>query len=187
MSSTFHLRWSPHETIKITIAVNQEQVDEGIKALVSNHHNRTRSIGLDVITKRDPWTNTAKAMLLQLSDGIQCLIIRLHCLDADTLPESLYNFLSLPAFTFSRFGIEDTMSLLKKDYCLSCKNTLEVGRSVWYHPKKSVTDTLWSMLIPSSSCISDVWDAEIDLADEMVHVAASNAFGAFRLGEKFRY
>lgn len=172
-------------TIKTTIATNQEQVDEGVKALMSNYDNYRRLIGLDVIKKRDPWTNSSKAILLQLGDGIQCVIIRLHCFD--TLPESLYNFLSVPAFTFSGFGIKNTMSILNKDYGLLCKNTLEVGQSGWYyHPRNSATDALMSMRIPSCSFISDFWDAEVDLTEEMIHLAASNAAAAFRLGEKFR-
>lgn len=183
MSSTFDFRFGCNK-IKTTIATNQEQVDEAVKALMSNNGNYKRLIGLDIITKRDPSTNSSKAMLLQLGDGIQCVIIRLHCFD--TLPESLYNFLSVPAFTFSGFGIKNTLSILKKDYGLLCKNTLEVGQSAWYHLIFPATDTISSMCIPSCSFITDVWDAEVDLTGEMIYLAASNAFGAFRLGENFR-
>ncbi|CAA7031902.1 unnamed protein product [Microthlaspi erraticum] len=166
------------------IASNQEQVDQGIKALMSNPRNVSRSIGLDIITKRAPLANST-TVLLQLSDGTLCLIIQLLSFHNNYLPDSLYYFLSLPAFTFAGFGIKDTMPILKKDYGLVCKNTLEVGPSAWDHKRASNISILRSMHVPEFRSFSGFCNAELNLTGEMINLAVSNAYAAFRLGEDF--
>ncbi|XP_002880908.2 uncharacterized protein LOC9315150 [Arabidopsis lyrata subsp. lyrata] len=179
-----------HVKIDTTIATTEEEINEGIQALLSNTSNHNRLIGLDMITFRvapEPSSTSGKpsnAAILQLYDSTQCLIIWLHSLH--DVPESLYNFLILPAFTFAGFGIKDTIASLKKDYGYVCKNVLEVGRAVWTSYKcdtQLLRDEFVYMRIPQVSSISKPWGSSFELTEDEIKLAVSNAFYAFRIAK----
>ncbi|CAL9234502.1 unnamed protein product [Arabidopsis halleri] len=176
--------------IDTTIATTEEEINEGIQALLSNTSNHNRLIGLDMIPFRvapEPSSTSGKpsnAAILQLYDSTQCLIIRLHSLH--DVPESLYNFLILPAFTFAGFGIKDTIASLKKDYGYVCKNVLEVGRAVWTSYKcdtQLLCDEFVYMRIPQVSSISKPWGSSFELTEDEIKLAVSNAFDAFHIAK----
>ncbi|CAA7025507.1 unnamed protein product [Microthlaspi erraticum] len=168
--------------IKTTIAKYQKQVDEAIQALMSSSMNRNRLIGLDTIQWQTP-SGKSKIALLQLSDGSQCLIVRIVYFYR--LPQSLFNFLSFPGFTFVGFGIKDAMASLREEHGLVCKNVLEAGHS---GSRSSmlylVKNELRTMPIPPIHYMPATWCPEDDLTDDLVKLAVSNAHTAFRIRDK---
>ncbi|ESQ29717.1 hypothetical protein EUTSA_v10024031mg [Eutrema salsugineum] len=174
--------WGSVETI---IATKEEQVDEAIKALMSNSSNQESVIGLDMIPIRAaPGSSTSgktSSAILQLCDTSNCLVVRLHSVNA--VPESLYNFLILPNFTFAGFGIKDTKVRLEKDYGLVCKNVFEVGPAMWNPScqplRQPLRQTMKNMCMPPTSRISEPWGSNFELTEDEITVAVSNAFFAF--------
>lgn len=121
--------------------------------------------------------------VLQLCDERQCLIVRLVSFNYG-LPQSLYNFLSLPSFTFVGFGIKDAMASLREEYGLLFKNALEAGHSGSpSSPDPSVNYVLRSMNIPPTHCISDSWHPRDKLTEDLIKLAVSNDHAAFHIGD----
>ncbi|CAE6162584.1 unnamed protein product [Arabidopsis arenosa] len=170
---------------KTTIAIDQKQVDECIQALMSNSKNLKRLIGVDTLSSRTAPGITSIAVL-HLCDGNQSLIVRLTSFH--TIPESLYNFLSLPGFTFVGFGINDAMSRLWNEYGFVCKNTFEARSSLWCSDTDSyVNFVVRTMHVPPTQCISDIWDCKGNLTEDLIDLTVSNAIAALRIGDKLLY
>lgn len=66
----------------------------------------------------------SRVAILQLCDGVSCLIIQLPFLDS--IPKSLLNFLQLPDFVFVGIGIKGSVAELEKEHGIGCKNAVEL-------------------------------------------------------------
>nr|DAD38310.1 TPA_asm: hypothetical protein HUJ06_008951 [Nelumbo nucifera] len=86
-----------------------------------------KAVGLD--TER-AFVSTAngienKVALLRLCSGAHCLIVQL--LHLESVSNTLANFLSCPHLSFSGVGIGHSLTRLRRDYGLECRNGIELG------------------------------------------------------------
>lgn len=176
--------------ISTTVASTEEHVNEAIETLMSNFSNYTKVIGLDTMMNRvadGTQRGITEILSLQLSDDKNCLIIPFYLFEE--IPQSLYNFLSYPRFTFAGVGIKDALGRLEEVYGLLCKNALEAGPSSWCnndHLKLCLRGYLLSSRVPDcrrGGSVSDAWGTGDSLTFDEITVAVSNAHAAFRVGE----
>ncbi|CAL9245403.1 unnamed protein product [Arabidopsis halleri] len=150
--------------ITVTVARNDSDITSHVRTFLCNKENVNKIIGLDtersVIKGDSDYPPESRLVILQLSDGQNCLIIPLPYVQGNKLPVSLTNFLNLPYFTFTGVGINKALEMLKSECGLTCKNSVDIG---------------------PSSPIYEGWDND-SLSDDQIHFAAANAYLAFKVG-----
>ncbi|KAK8693759.1 hypothetical protein V6N13_071329 [Hibiscus sabdariffa] len=90
--------------IKPIVASWESTIDCHVRDFLCNRDNVWKVIGLDIErTFVEDSEMKSRVAILQLCDGVTCLIIQLPGLDF--MPNSLLNFLQLPDFTFVGIGL----------------------------------------------------------------------------------
>ncbi|AEE80338.1 putative protein [Arabidopsis thaliana] len=154
--------------IRVTVARNDRDITSEVRTFLCNKENANKIIGLDtersVVGGDSEYPPESKLVILELSDGQNCLIIPLPYVQGNKLPVSLTNFLNLPDFTFTGVGINKALKMLKSECGLTCKNAVDIG--------------------PSSPIYED-WDND-SLTEDQINLAAANAYLAFKVGNLIR-
>ncbi|KAG7629417.1 Ribonuclease H-like superfamily [Arabidopsis thaliana x Arabidopsis arenosa] len=121
--------------IRVTVARNDRDITSEVRTFLCNKENANKIIGLDtersVVGGDSEYPPESKLVILELSDGQNCLIIPLPYVQGNKLPVSLTNFLNLPDFTFTGVGINKALKMLKSECGLTCKNAVDIGPSSW--------------------------------------------------------
>lgn len=164
----------------MTVARNDSDITSHVRTFLCNKENVNKIIGLDtersVIKGDSDYPPESKLVILQLSDGQNCLIIPLPYVQGNKLPVSLTNFLNLPYFTFTGVGINKALKMLKSECGLTCKNSVDIGPSSW-----ASLGSHWVSFWKPTSPIYEDWDND-SLSDDQIHFAAANAYLAFKVG-----
>ncbi|KAF5194927.1 Werner syndrome-like exonuclease-like protein [Thalictrum thalictroides] len=117
-----------------------------------------------------------------------------HLLHFESIPTSLFNFLSLSEITFVGIQIKDSIARLKRDYGLECRNATDLGQlaaAVLEKPYLSccglqhlsflVLGFEWSL--SDSTVITSPWNA-LDLKEGQVKKVGTSAHFSFSIGNK---
>ncbi|KAK8565556.1 hypothetical protein V6N13_020653 [Hibiscus sabdariffa] len=205
--------------IEPIVASWESAIDCHIRDFLSNRDNVWKVVGLDIERtfledshetedrrEGSRWSNKnmnernvavadsemkSRVAILQLCDGVTCLIIQLPGLNF--MPNSLLNFLQLPDFTFVGIGIKDTVAKLEREHGLGCKNAVELGQlaaGVMQMPHLAACglDVLANMVEPlrlekPTSVVFSDWGKQI-LNKKQIKFAAANVFAYFKIGTK---
>ncbi|XP_068640661.1 3'-5' exonuclease-like [Aristolochia californica] len=112
----------------LTVLTNSSSiVDKWIHEVYHAHQHRIDSlvVGLDVEWRASYVSNvTYPVAILQLCVGRRCLIFQF--LYADNIPESLYEFLAKPNFSFVGVGVKEDARKLDRDYGLVVNKPVEL-------------------------------------------------------------
>ncbi|GLU16728.1 hypothetical protein SLE2022_331440 [Rubroshorea leprosula] len=180
--------------VRTTVTQSETDVDRHIRDFLSNRRNDKKVIGLDVeLTLNEERSSISKSdvAILQLYDGDKCLIIQLPFFDS--VPNSLFNFLQLPDFTFVGIGIKGSLTKLEKEYGLGCKNAVDLKQfaaEVMRKPQLGLCGVNELALMvgslklekPTSVVFSD-WGGEV-LNKKQIKFAASNVYAYFKIANK---
>lgn len=182
--------------IQTTVTSSSAVVHRWITRIKEIHHWRLSNlvVGLDVEwLPFYPPNDRNPIAIMQICVGRRCLIFQL--IHADSIPESLANFLANPSFTFVGVGVEDDANKLLEDYNLLVEHTMDLADAAAakfefdpykYKGLKKLAKELIGKEMPKPIHVTlSAWDAK-ELSLEQIEYACIDAYASFELGLSLR-
>lgn len=179
-------------SIQTTATSSSVIVDRWISRIIDIHHWRLSNlvVGLDIEwLPYYPPNDRNPVAIMQVCVGRRCLIFQL--LHADSIPESLANFLANPYFTFVGVGVEDDAKKLLEDYKLRVERTLDLADAAaakyefdgykYRGLKKLAKELIGKNMVKPKHVTLSAWDTR-DLSLEQIEYACIDAYVSFELG-----